>query len=33
MVPVVLFIPLIGVLAYFIARGGSMHQRAGRTQP
>ena len=29
----VLFIPLIGVLAYCIARGGSMHQRAGRAQP
>ena len=27
----VLFIPLIGVLAYLIARGGSMHERpAGR---
>ena len=25
---VVLFIPLIGVLAYLIARGGSMHERA-----
>ena len=24
----VLFIPLIGVLAYLIARGGSMHERA-----
>jgi hypothetical protein len=29
----VLLIPLIGVLAYLIARGGSMHQRAGRAQP
>ena len=29
----VLFIPLIGVLAYLIARGGSMHERAaGRAQ-
>jgi phospholipase D-like protein len=28
----VLLIPLIGVLAYLIARGGSMHERrAGRT--
>jgi hypothetical protein len=26
----VLFIPLIGVLVYLIARGGSMHERAGR---
>jgi Short C-terminal domain/Phospholipase_D-nuclease N-terminal len=26
----VLFIPLIGVLAYLIARGGSMHERAAR---
>ena len=25
----VLFIPLIGVLVYLIARGGSMHERAG----
>jgi hypothetical protein len=24
----VLFIPLIGVLAYLVARGGSMHERA-----
>jgi hypothetical protein len=29
----VLFIPLIGVLAYLIARGGSMHQLAGRARP
>ena len=29
----VLFIPLIGVLAYLIARGGSIHERAaGRAQ-
>jgi membrane protein implicated in regulation of membrane protease activity len=29
----VLFIPLIGVLVYLIARGGSMHERtAGRAQ-
>jgi hypothetical protein len=29
----VLFIPLIGVLVYLIARGGSMHERAaGGTQ-
>jgi len=26
----VLFIPLIGVLVYLIARGGSMHERAAR---
>jgi hypothetical protein len=26
----VLFIPLVGVLVYLIARGGSMHERAGR---
>ena len=26
----VLFIPLIGVLAYLIARGGKMHERAAR---
>jgi len=26
----VLFIPLIGVLVYLIARGGSMHERAVR---
>ena len=26
----VLFIPLIGVLVYFIARGGSMHERAAQ---
>jgi Phospholipase_D-nuclease N-terminal len=26
----VLLIPLIGVLAYLIARGGNMHERAGR---
>jgi hypothetical protein len=26
----VLFIPLIGVLVYLIARGGTMHERAGR---
>jgi hypothetical protein len=26
----VLFIPVIGVLAYLIARGGSMHERAAR---
>ena len=25
-----LFIPLIGVLVYLIARGGSMHERAAR---
>ena len=30
----VLFIPLIGVLVYLIARGGSMQERAaGRAQP
>ena len=29
----VLFIPLIGVLVYLIARGGTMHERwAGRAQ-
>jgi ABC-type multidrug transport system fused ATPase/permease subunit len=28
----VLFIPLIGVLVYLIARGGKMHQRAERDQ-
>ena len=27
----VLFIPLIGVLVYLIARGGKMHERAVRT--
>jgi hypothetical protein len=27
---IVLFIPLIGVLAYLIIRGGSMHERAAR---
>jgi hypothetical protein len=26
----VLFIPLVGVLVYLIARGRSMHERAGR---
>ena len=26
----VLFIPLIGVVAYLIARGGEMHERAAR---
>jgi hypothetical protein len=30
----VLIIPVIGVLVYLIARGGSMHERtAGRAQP
>ena len=29
----VLFIPLIGVLVYLIARGGKMHQRAEREAP
>ena len=30
----VLFIPVIGVLVYLIARGGSMHERgAGRISP
>jgi len=27
---VVLFLPMIGVLAYLIVRGGSMHERAAR---